>query len=272
MPDKALSLPEIAALLVLMIEAREISNPELKERHGLTLTGEARRNLNDLKLVESRKEGRSFAHVLTNAGWAALATELRAGVVLPERSGSAGVALRAVLFGLQSFMERSDCSLTDIFGGNSAPVSEDSSGDPAPAPAASSDDPAPTTLADTLAEAPMTPASVNTPAETPTTPASADTPAAPPAPVALDVEQRIRAAYRKLATEPGAWVSLTRLRPLLGEVPRATVDETLIRMNRMSNDVNIIPEANQKTLSQKDRDAAVTMGEQEKHLLKIEAR
>jgi len=247
MPDKALSLPEIAALLVLMIEAKEISNPDLKERHGLTLTGKERRNLNDLKLVESRKDGRSFAHVLTNAGWSALTTELRAGIVLPERSGSPGVALRAVLFGLQGFMERSDHSLADIFGGNAAPVSEDSSGDPSSAPAASSDEPAPTTSAHTLAEAPTTMTST-----------------------APDVEQRIRAAYRELATKPDAWVSLTRLRPLLGEVPRATVDETLVRMNRMK-DVNIVPEANQKMLSKEDRDAAVTIGEQEKHLLWIEA-
>ncbi|MFF5109773.1 hypothetical protein [Streptosporangium sp. NPDC000509] len=257
MPDKALSLPEIAALLVLMIEAREISNPELKERHGLTITGKERLNLNDLKLVKSRKEGRSFTHVLTDAGWAALATELRAGVVLPERSGSAGVALRAVLFGLQSFMERSDRSLADIFGGNTAPVSESSSGDSAMAPAASSDDPALTTSAALLAEAPMTPA-------------SADTPAAPPVSAAPDVEQRIRAAYRELAAKPDAWVSLTKLRPLLGEVPRATVDETLIEMNRM-NDVNIVPDDDQKMLSKEDRDAAVTIGEQEKHLLWIEA-
>ncbi|MEV4526463.1 hypothetical protein [Streptosporangium sp. NPDC049304] len=245
MPDKALSLPEIAALLVLMIEAREISNPELKERHGLTISGVTRKNLNDLKLVESWKEGRSFVHKLTNAGWTCLDAELRAGIVIPERSGSAGIALRAVLFGLQGFMERSDRNLADIFGENTAPESPASSDALAPAPVASSN--------------------------TPTTAASADTPAVPPVSAAPDVEQRIRAAYRELATRPDAWVSLTKLRPLLGEVPRVTVDETLIRMNRMP-DVNIVPEANQKALSKEDRDAAVTIGEQEKHLLWIEAR
>lgn len=235
MPDKALSLPEIAALLVLMIEAREISNVELQERHGLTLTGIPRRNLNDLKLVESRKEGRAFVHVLTDAGWACLTDELRAGIVIPQRSGSAGTALRAVLSGLQGFMERSGHSLADVFAESTDPATTSSSGDPAPT-TASSGDPAPS--------------------------------AATPAP---DVEERIRAAYRELASKPGAWVSLKEIRPLLGDVTRATVDEALVRMNRMP-DVNIVPEANQKKLSREDRDAAVTIGEQEKHLLWIEAR
>ncbi|WP_436762552.1 hypothetical protein [Streptosporangium sp. V21-05] len=229
MPDKALSLPEITALLVLMVEGREISNVELQERHGLTLTGEPRQNLNDLKLVESRKGKRgAFFHVLTDDGWACLTDELRAGVVIPQRSGSAGSALRAVLSGLQGFMERTDRSLADVFAENTDP-----------APAASSEDPA-------------------TPAPSSATPAP-------------DVEERIRAAYRELAAKPGAWVSLTKLRPLLGEVARATVDEALVRMNRMP-DVNIVPEDNQKMLSREDRDAAVTIGEQEKHLLWIEAR
>ncbi|MEU3166248.1 hypothetical protein [Streptosporangium sp. NPDC006930] len=208
MPDKALSLPEIAALLVLMIEAREISNPELKELHGLTFTKQAREKLNDLKLVESRKGKRgAFFHTLTDAGWACLNTELRAGIVVPKGSSLERAALRAALHILQGFMKLTDHNLADVVGGNSA---------------------------------------------------------------APDVEQRIRAAYRELAAKPDAWVSLTKLRPLLGEVPRATVDETLIQMNRMK-DVNIAPDDDQKMLSKEDRDAAVTIGEQEKHLLWIEA-
>ncbi|WP_329087407.1 hypothetical protein [Streptosporangium sp. NBC_01469] len=250
MPDKALSLPEITALLVLMVEAREISNPELQERHGLTITGDPRRNLNELKLVESRKGRRgAFVHVLTDAGWACLTDELRAGIVVPERSGSAGIALRAVLSGVQGFMERTDHSLADVFAENPDPAPAASSDDPASTPAASPDDSASTTSSDDSA-----PSSV-----------------APPVSVAPDVEERIRAAYRELAAKPGAWVSLTKVRPLLGEVARATVDEALVRMNRMP-DVNIVPESNQKTLSREDRDAAVTIGAQEKHLLWIEAR
>ena len=42
MSDKKLSVPELSALVVLMVEAEEVSNPELKERHGLTLDGEER--------------------------------------------------------------------------------------------------------------------------------------------------------------------------------------------------------------------------------------
>ena len=86
-----------------------------------------------------------------------------------------------------------------------------------------------------------------------------------------DIEARIRAAYSELAREPGTWVSLTKLRPLLGDVTRAEVDDVLTLMNRMPG-VNIDPESNQKTLTQQDRDAAVTIGDQAKHFLSIEAR
>lgn len=92
-----------------------------------------------------------------------------------------------------------------------------------------------------------------------------------PEPSAADVEGRIRAAYAELAGEPGAWVSLTRLRPRLSDVPRTEFDEALRRLNRHA-DVNIIPESNQKMLADADRDAAVRIGEQDKHLLAIGVR
>jgi hypothetical protein len=83
-----------------------------------------------------------------------------------------------------------------------------------------------------------------------------------------DLEARVRAAYAGLAPQPGSWVGLARLRPLLGDVPRGRVDETLIRMERLP-DVNIVPESNQKTLTPGDREAGVIIGGQEKHLLWI---
>ena len=86
-----------------------------------------------------------------------------------------------------------------------------------------------------------------------------------------DIEARIRAAYIELAREPGTWVSLTKIRPLLGDATRAEVDDVLTLMNRMPG-VNIVPESNQKTLTQQDRDAAVTIGDQAKHFLSIEVR
>jgi hypothetical protein len=114
MSEQRFSLPETAVLLVLMAEAREISNPELKERYGLTLDGKERRRLNELKLVDSRKQGRAFAHMLTDAGWAWCVSELGA-VSPPPRAGSAGGALYAILAGLGRHLDRANLSLADVF-------------------------------------------------------------------------------------------------------------------------------------------------------------
>ncbi|MDP9848287.1 hypothetical protein [Streptosporangium lutulentum] len=240
MSDKKLSIPEISALVVLMVEAKEVSNPELKEHHGLTLDGKARRHLNELKLVDSWKDGRAYAHVLTDLGWARMAEELHAGTV-PLLPGSAGAMARALLIGLQGFMKRTDHRLADIF----QPRNDSDAGDSS-VPAAESE------------------VEVSTPAAVAASPA----PAATSTP---DIEARVRAAYTELAREPGTWVSLTKIRPLLGDATRAEVDDVLTLMNRMPG-VNIVPESNQKTLTQQDRDAAVTIGDQAKHFLSIEVR
>jgi hypothetical protein len=208
-----LSLPETTILLILMAEAQEISNPELKERYGLTLDGKSRLKLNDLKFVDSRKVGRGFVHSLTDQGWVRCAAELSV-TSPPARSGSAGAALYALLAGLGRYIERSNLSLAEVFG------------------------------------------------EVGGSPRQSDAPQ-------LDLESRIRKAYRESAREPGGWVSLTELRSLLGGVAKADVDAALRQMNQLP-DVNIVPESNQKTLTQADRDAAVRLGGQEKHLISIE--
>ncbi|MFI6175512.1 hypothetical protein ACIA8R_08245 [Nonomuraea sp. NPDC051191] len=208
MPDKGLSLPEFTALLVLAVEAREVSNSELKEHYKLTIDRKSRLKLNDLKLVESRqpRRGRAFVHVLTDSGWARLAEDLQTGTI-PPQTGSSGAVARALLEWLPRFMRRTDQRLSEIF-------------QPEP-----------------------------------------DAPAAGP-------ESRIRAAYAELAAQPGAWVSLTRLRRLLTGMPKAAVDEALVLMERLP-DVNLVPESNQKTLTPEDREAAVIIGGQDKHLLWI---
>jgi hypothetical protein len=89
-------------------------------------------------------------------------------------------------------------------------------------------------------------------------------PAQPPS----RLELRLRCAYAALATESGAWVSLTRLRPFFGDLPRADVDEALRALSR-ADDVNLVPENNQKTLTDADRAAALHVGGQDKHLLAI---
>jgi hypothetical protein len=86
----------------------------------------------------------------------------------------------------------------------------------------------------------------------------------------VDLEGRIRDAYRRLASEENGWVSLTRLRGLIGDVPRAEVDATLRRMYR-SPLVNIVAEADQRILTPEDRESAVRIGGQDKHLMAIGA-
>lgn len=95
---------------------------------------------------------------------------------------------------------------------------------------------------------------------------SAPPPAVAPA---LDLEERIRVAYWKLTKEPRDWVSLTQLRPLLGDAPRDEVDATLRRMSRTPQ-VNIVPQEDQKTLSAADRESAVRIGNEDTHLISIE--
>ncbi|MBF8185188.1 hypothetical protein ITP53_05420 [Nonomuraea sp. K274] len=211
MTDSRLSLPDFSALMVLAIEAREISNSELKQRHKMTIDGSRRIRLNELKLVESVKPGRAYVHVLTDAGWVRLAEDLRAGRI-PPQSGSSGAMAGALLGWLPRFMERNDLRLSEVF-----QPDEDEAG-----PGDPSD----------------------------------------------DLEARIRAAYSRVAAEPGTWVTLTELRRVLGEAPKDRVDEALVRMERLP-DVNLVPESNQKTLTPEDREAAVIIGAQAKHLLWI---
>ncbi|MFD6259939.1 hypothetical protein ACWIF8_17640 [Micromonospora chalcea] len=92
--------------------------------------------------------------------------------------------------------------------------------------------------------------------------------ASPAAEPSGSLTARVVSAYRALADEPGAWVSLRRLRPFLADVPRDDVDEALRRLSR-SEGVTIAPESNQKTLTEADVAAALRLGGQENHLLAI---
>ncbi|BBY15957.1 hypothetical protein [Mycolicibacterium litorale] len=89
-----------------------------------------------------------------------------------------------------------------------------------------------------------------------------------PAP-ADTVEARIRDSYGRLAHRPGGWVTLTRLREDLPDVERDALDVALVRMYQIAG-VSLIPEENQKTLTPADRDAAIRIGNQHKHLIAIE--
>jgi hypothetical protein len=192
-----LKVSEVAILIALMAEAQEVSNVDLKERYGITLTGEPKRRLNDRKLVTSRKVGRAFAHELTDLGWARCREELSA--PCPPRAGTAGGALYAVLHGLHRYAGRTGLNLASIFGPAGADVE-------------------------------------------PTT-----------------VEAAIRAAYGRAPRLAGGGVTLTELRPLLAHLPRAAVDDALIRMGRLPQ-VSLLPDENRKALTEADRAAGVQVG------------
>ncbi|WP_155060493.1 hypothetical protein [Streptomyces blattellae] len=85
-----------------------------------------------------------------------------------------------------------------------------------------------------------------------------------------DVEGWIRAAYTELTVrrEPGSWVRLSALRPWLEDSPRGVVDAELDRMIEQP-DVQLMAELNQRALSDQDRNAAVDIGGEPRHLLRI---
>ncbi|MEV0994622.1 hypothetical protein [Nonomuraea sp. NPDC050202] len=82
-----------------------------------------------------------------------------------------------------------------------------------------------------------------------------------------DTEIQIASEITALAT-PGRWSSLTEIRQHLTRWTRPEVDTTLRLMERLE-DVCIAPESNQKTLTLADREAAVEIGGQAKHLIWI---
>ncbi|MFE3451343.1 hypothetical protein ACFXJ8_20700 [Nonomuraea sp. NPDC059194] len=246
----ALSVPQVSVMIVLMAEADEVTNPELKERYNIKLDGEERRQLNDLKLVESRKRGRAYAHVLTDDGWARLAEEISAGVKVT--SGSNGAALRALLAGLVRFLSRTDQRFGDVF----QPTRTEPDGG-----IAHDLDPADDRDSDARPDAARPDAARSV----------ADGAVADRVVERQEVEARVRAAYTELAREPGDWVSLADVRVRLADVPRDVMDEALRHLNRQP-DVVMVPENNQKALRPEDRTAALAVGDQDKHYLSIGAR
>jgi hypothetical protein len=102
------------------------------------------------------------------------------------------------------------------------------------------------------------------------TPSRPERLSADPAVRAVQVDNRVRAAYADLAANPGDWVGLADLRNHLGEdVNRHEVDASLKRLEQEPG-ANIVPESNQKMLTQADRDAAVVIGDQAKHAIMLQ--
>lgn len=114
MPDDKLGVKQRAVMFVLMAEARELSNPEMAEAHGMDLTGAERRGLNGSGLVTSRKVGRALAHELTDKGWRWCREEMSAGHPKNSRE-SLGKALYAILPRLERYLEHAELGLADLF-------------------------------------------------------------------------------------------------------------------------------------------------------------
>ncbi|WP_410818820.1 hypothetical protein [Micromonospora sp. 050-3] len=223
---------QINALVVLMVEARRLSNVELKELAGFTLTGKDNTKLVDLGLVDTDRTHRPFAHELTEEGWR-VARQLHTSVP-PKQGGSTTRSLFVVLSNLHRSLDRLRVSHGEFF--KQTEATAPAAGEPrhdAPAPTATTTAPA--------AAAPVS---------------------------AAEVEALVRSAYRDLATAPGAWVGLADVRDRLADTDRAALDAALRAMVGRE-DVRIIPVANTKSLTARDRAAAVRIGNEDNHALAI---
>lgn len=129
MADDKLTASENATLIVLMAEAREVLNTELREMYGLDVRKPSRDKFARSRLVSSRKSGRTFALQLDDEGWVWVQNELA------FRSAGAtahAAALTALLASLRDrVLERSGCksyaelfALNDVRGPVSAPDQE----------------------------------------------------------------------------------------------------------------------------------------------------
>ena len=96
----------------------------------------------------------------------------------------------------------------------------------------------------------------------------AATPSAAPQPSG-SLRDRIREAYRNLASRPWDWVELRDLRTQLGDWPRGEVDGELIRLFR-AKEVNLTLHEDRGRLTQADRDAALRLGVDDMHLISME--
>jgi hypothetical protein len=83
-----------------------------------------------------------------------------------------------------------------------------------------------------------------------------------------DLSTRVAAAYEAVAATPGEFVRLTELRERLTDVPRPGLDAALAAMFAVRR-VNLIPQSDQQALTAADRESAVRIGGEHKHLISI---
>jgi hypothetical protein len=84
-----------------------------------------------------------------------------------------------------------------------------------------------------------------------------------------DLAVRVEAAYRALASGRGEFVQLREVRERLTDIPRPALDAALGSMFTARR-VNLIPQSNQQALTAADRESALRIGGEHKHLISIE--
>jgi hypothetical protein len=252
-----LSTSEVAALVALMAEAREVSNTELATGYGFTLTGPERTRLNQRRLVTSRRVGRAFSHELTDLGWARCVALL--GSDVPPRAGAAAGALYAVLAGVRRYLDRESLTLSDVFRG---------------ADAVSVSLPAPRGVP--VPRAGRTPKNAPARPSDPAVKSASDSRGDPGGRSAKapsgDVATRIYSAYASLATRAGDEVALSELRShLRASNPDTSSDDidATLRMMALTTRLSLLPEDKRSTLRDRDREAALVVGGQSYHYVTI---
>jgi hypothetical protein len=220
------------ALILLMAEARELTNNEMRDLAGFALTGGDNARLVSLGLVETDKTHRPYSHQLTDKGWR-IVREMSAGAP-PKRASSALKSLLVLLANVHRSLDRLQVSQGEFF--KQAPA-----------------------MGQTTSEA----------LDVPSVDRLLDGQLGGDVGGDVDVEAAIRAAYGDLATARGEWIGFADLREHLGGLDRVTVDEALRAMLRHQG-VRIIPVANSKALQPRDRAAALRIGDEDNHALSID--
>ncbi|MFC8847713.1 MULTISPECIES: hypothetical protein [unclassified Micromonospora] len=109
-----LTASESAILVVLMAEAREVLNTELRERYHLDVRKPQRDKLTRLHYVASRKSGSTYALQLDDKGWVRMQSDLDFTLRGASALGAALTALQANL--RDRVLARSDCAtLAELF-------------------------------------------------------------------------------------------------------------------------------------------------------------
>jgi hypothetical protein len=86
---------------------------------------------------------------------------------------------------------------------------------------------------------------------------------------ATDTAARIEGGYRSLAAGAGEFVGLRELRLRLPDIARADLDSALAELFTTQR-INLIPQENQQALTDADRESALRIGGENKHLISIE--